>query len=106
LPATDLRGLHLPRTQRSAVYFKKEVKQYSEMNYEELGRYIRDLQQSGFDVVRLRVQLNKKLSFPMITLIMPCSPSRFHFRQPRKAPSLASRLRWESLWSIRWYRGC
>ena len=34
-------------------YFKKEVKQYNEMNYEELRRYIRDLQQSGFDVVRL-----------------------------------------------------
>ena len=51
-------------------YFKKEVKQYSEMNYAELRRYIRDLQQSGFDVVRLRVQLNKKLSFPLITLIM------------------------------------
>jgi LPS export ABC transporter permease LptF/LPS export ABC transporter permease LptG len=51
-------------------YFKKEVKQYSEMNYEELRRYIRDLQQSGFDVVRLRVQLNKKLSYPLITLIM------------------------------------
>ncbi len=54
----------------SPSYFKKEVKQYSEMNYEELRRYIRDLQQSGFDVVRLKVQLNKKLSFPMITLIM------------------------------------
>src|SRR5271166_4854561 len=51
-------------------YFKKEVKQYSEMNYEELRRYIGDLQQSGFDVVRLRVQLNKKLSYPLITLIM------------------------------------
>lgn len=52
------------------AYFKKEVKQYTEMNYEELRRYIRDLQQSGFDVVRLRVQLNKKLSYPLITLIM------------------------------------
>jgi LPS export ABC transporter permease LptF/LPS export ABC transporter permease LptG len=51
-------------------YFKKEVKQYTEMNYEELRRYIRDLQQSGFDVVRLRVQLHKKLSYPLITLIM------------------------------------
>jgi LPS export ABC transporter permease LptF/LPS export ABC transporter permease LptG len=51
-------------------YFKKEVKQYTEMNYEELRRYIHDLQQSGFDVVRLRVQLNQKLSYPLITLIM------------------------------------
>ncbi len=59
-----------PQLSEAPSYFKKEVKQYSEMNYEELHRYIRDLQQSGFDVVRLRVQLNKKLSYPLITLIM------------------------------------
>jgi lipopolysaccharide export system permease protein len=59
-----------PELPETPAYFKKEVKQYSEMNYEELRRYIRDLQQSGFDVVRLRVQLNKKLSYPLITLIM------------------------------------
>jgi LPS export ABC transporter permease LptF/LPS export ABC transporter permease LptG len=59
-----------PEFPETPAYFKKEVKQYSEMNYEELHRYIRDLQQSGFDVVRLRVQLNKKLSYPLITLIM------------------------------------
>jgi LPS export ABC transporter permease LptF/LPS export ABC transporter permease LptG len=52
------------------TYFKKEVKQSSEMNYEELRRYIRDLQQSGFDVVRLRVQLEKKFAFPSIALVM------------------------------------
>src|SRR5256712_54382 len=51
-------------------YFKKEVRQSSEMNYEELRRYIRDLQQSGFDVVRLRVQLYEKVAFPLITLVM------------------------------------
>jgi len=51
-------------------YFKKEIRQSSEMNYEELRAYIRDLQQSGFDVVRLRVQLQKKLAFPLITLVM------------------------------------
>jgi LPS export ABC transporter permease LptF/LPS export ABC transporter permease LptG len=59
-----------PSLPETPSYFKKEVKQYTEMNYEELHRYIRDLQQSGFDVVRLRVQLNKKLSYPLITLIM------------------------------------
>jgi len=59
-----------PELGEAPPYFKKEVKQYSEMNYEELHRYIRDLQQSGFDVVRLRVQLNKKLSYPLITLVM------------------------------------
>ncbi|HLV88106.1 MAG TPA: LPS export ABC transporter permease LptF [Candidatus Sulfotelmatobacter sp.] len=59
-----------PDLPETPSYFKKEVKQYTEMNYEELRRYIRDLQQSGFDVVRLRVQLNKKLSYPLITFIM------------------------------------
>jgi len=51
-------------------YFKKEVKQYSEMNFDELKAYIRELEQGGFDVVRLRVQLYRKLSFPLITLVM------------------------------------
>jgi LPS export ABC transporter permease LptF/LPS export ABC transporter permease LptG len=59
-----------PQLGEAPSYFKKEVKQYSEMNYEELRRYIRDLQQSGFDVVKLKVQLNRKLSYPLITLIM------------------------------------
>jgi LPS export ABC transporter permease LptG len=52
------------------TYFKKEVKQSSEMNYGELRQYIADLQRSGFDVVRLRVQLQKKLAFPLITFVM------------------------------------
>jgi LPS export ABC transporter permease LptF/LPS export ABC transporter permease LptG len=52
------------------AYFKKENSQSSEMNYDELGRYIRELQQSGFDVVKLRVQLHKKIAYPLITLVM------------------------------------
>jgi LPS export ABC transporter permease LptG len=52
------------------AYFKKEVKQSSEMNYEELKNYIKELQQSGFDVVKLRVQLQKKFAFPIITFVM------------------------------------
>lgn len=59
-----------PALPETPNYFKKEVKQYNEMNYTELRRYIRDLQQSGFDVVRLRMQLHEKLSYPLITLIV------------------------------------
>jgi lipopolysaccharide export LptBFGC system permease protein LptF len=51
-------------------YFKKEVRQSQEMSYPELSNYIHDLQHSGFDVVRLRVQLEKKVAFPLITLVM------------------------------------
>lgn len=52
------------------AYFKKEVKQSQEMNYRELAQYIHDLQQSGFDVVRLKVQLQKKFAYPVITFVM------------------------------------
>ena len=52
------------------TYFKKEVKQSQEMNYDELSGYIADLQQSGFDVVRLKVQLYKKIAYPVMTFVM------------------------------------
>jgi LPS export ABC transporter permease LptG/LPS export ABC transporter permease LptF len=59
-----------PELTEAPAYFKKEVKQSSEMSYDELRRYIHDLEQSGFDVVRLRVQLQKKIAYPLITLVM------------------------------------
>ncbi len=51
-------------------YFKKENRQSQEMSFGELDRYIHDLGQSGFDTMRLRVQLNRKLAYPIITLVM------------------------------------
>ena len=59
-----------PQLAEAPAYFKKEIKQSSEMSYEELRRYIHDLEKSGFDVVRLRVQLQKKIAYPLITLVM------------------------------------
>ncbi len=52
------------------AYFKKEERPSQEMSYDELTAYIHDLQQSGFDTTRLRVQLNRKLAYPLITLVM------------------------------------
>jgi len=52
------------------AYFTKKVEQSSEMNYQQLRSYIHELQQSGFDVVRLRVALQEKLAFPLSTFIM------------------------------------
>jgi lipopolysaccharide export LptBFGC system permease protein LptF len=40
------------------------------MNYQELDRYITELSASGVDVVPLRVSLARKLSFPLVTLIL------------------------------------
>jgi LPS export ABC transporter permease LptG/LPS export ABC transporter permease LptF len=51
-------------------YFKKESLQSQEMNFGQLERYIGDLQQSGFDTMRLRVQLYHKLAYPLVTIVM------------------------------------
>ncbi|GAC1422719.1 MAG: hypothetical protein NVSMB62_18650 [Acidobacteriaceae bacterium] len=59
-----------PEVREQPSYFKKEDKPSQEMSYGELDRYIDDLKQSGFDTVRLRVQLERKLADPAITLVM------------------------------------
>jgi LPS export ABC transporter permease LptG len=51
-------------------YFKKESLQSQEMNFGQLDRYIGDLRQSGFDTMRLRVQLWHKLSYPLVAIVM------------------------------------
>ena len=51
-------------------YFKKESVQSQEMNFGQLDRYIRDLRQSGFDTMRLRVALWHKLAYPLIAIVM------------------------------------
>lgn len=51
-------------------YFKKEERPSQEMSFRELSAYIRDLRQSGFDTMRLRVQLQHKLAYPLLTLVM------------------------------------
>jgi LPS export ABC transporter permease LptG/LPS export ABC transporter permease LptF len=59
-----------PEINEHPQYFKKEALLSSEMSFDELKAYIHDLSQSGFDTIRLRVQLNRKLANPVITLIM------------------------------------
>jgi LPS export ABC transporter permease LptG/LPS export ABC transporter permease LptF len=59
-----------PEITEGPQYFKREARQSQEMSFGELRRYIADLRQSGFDTKRLSVQLNVKLAFPLITLVM------------------------------------
>ena len=40
------------------------------MNFGQLERYIRDLRQSGFDTMRLRVALWHKLAYPLVAIVM------------------------------------
>lgn len=51
-------------------YFTKESWQSQEMNFSQLNDYIKDLRQSGFDTMRLRVALWHKLAYPLIAIVM------------------------------------
>ena len=59
-----------PEIKEQPSYFKKEDLQSQEMSFVELSHYISDLRQSGFDTMRLRVQLMRKIAYPTITLVM------------------------------------
>lgn len=60
-------------------YFKKEVKPSEQMSAFELRRYIADLRQSGFDVVRLSVQFYHKFSYPLIAFVVTLIGIPFSF---------------------------
>jgi LPS export ABC transporter permease LptG/LPS export ABC transporter permease LptF len=91
----DFRGLELagyrrftaeafPDLEEKPSYFRKEVKTSQQMSYPELRDYIRDLEQSGFDVVPLVVQLHKKFAFPLYALIMALIAAPFAFTVGRR----------------------
>jgi lipopolysaccharide export LptBFGC system permease protein LptF len=54
----------------SPEYFKKDSRGSSSMTVAELQRKIEDLQQSGFDVLDLKIQLQSKIAFPLTCLVM------------------------------------
>jgi LPS export ABC transporter permease LptG/LPS export ABC transporter permease LptF len=60
-------------------YFFRELKQDKQMNFHQLASYIRELQQSGFDTIRLQVQYEKKFSVPLFALIMALIAIPFAF---------------------------
>jgi LPS export ABC transporter permease LptG/LPS export ABC transporter permease LptF len=59
-----------PEVTETPAYFTREVRPSTEMSFGELARYIHSLRQSGFNTVPLRVQLNHKIAYPLITLVM------------------------------------
>ena len=51
-------------------YFKTDDPEPDRMSYEELNRHITQLRASGFHVVPYMVQLQRKIAFPFVPLIM------------------------------------
>lgn len=66
------------------AYFKKEVKPSEQMSARELSRYIDELRQSGFDVVRLMVQLHRKFSYPLVGFVIALIAVPFSFTSGTK----------------------
>lgn len=60
-------------------WFVKEEKEYKEMNFRELGDYIRELRASGLETTPLQVQYYKKFSVPLFALIMALLSIPFAF---------------------------
>lgn len=79
VPLTQFQVVTFPEFNEPPSYFLKEVKQDSQMNFQELDSYIRDLQQSGFNTVKLRVQFYRKFSVPLFALIMAMISIPFGF---------------------------
>lgn len=59
-----------PELTEPPAYFQKEVRESAQMNWRELGAYIAELRQSGFEVTPLLVQWHKKFAYPLMTGIM------------------------------------
>jgi LPS export ABC transporter permease LptG/LPS export ABC transporter permease LptF len=77
----DFRGgaATFPEITEEPGYFRKEVKLSQQMNFVELGDYIRQLSQSGLDTVKLQVQQQAKFSTPTFALILAMVSIPFAF---------------------------
>jgi LPS export ABC transporter permease LptG/LPS export ABC transporter permease LptF len=79
LPTKNFQATTFPELGETPDYFLKEALQDKQMNFRQLDRYIRDLQQSGFDTVRLQVQFYRKFSVPLFAAIMAIIAVPFAF---------------------------
>ena len=66
----DFLSTTFPEIHEAPDYFTKEDLEAQEMNFGQLEHYIHDLSQSGFDTMRLRVELWHKLAYPLVAVVM------------------------------------
>ncbi len=65
-------------------YFIKEVKEPSLMSYGELKRYTSEVEAMGFETTRFKVDLNSKVSFPFVSLVMTLLAIPFAFSMGKR----------------------
>lgn len=65
-------------------YFKSEERQTGSLRFRQLNEHIVSLEARGVDVAKLKVQLHKKVAFPLAPLVMTLVAMRFSFSFGRR----------------------
>jgi len=65
-------------------YFLKEWKEPSQMTYSELRKYTAEVEEMGFEASRFKVDLNTKISFPLVCFIMTLLGVPFAFSMGKR----------------------
>ena len=65
-------------------YFESEIRPPEQMRYSELKEYIGELRESGQPVPELQVELQNKIAFPVVSLVMALVGLPFAFRLGRQ----------------------
>ena len=60
-------------------YFRREAPESDTMRYDELKQHVVSLEKRGLDVTKLRVQLERKLAFPVVCIVMTLIGVPFSF---------------------------
>ena len=66
------------------TYFMREERASDTLSFGELREHIASLEKLGLDVTRLRVELHRKIAFPMVSLIMTMIGIPFAFVVARR----------------------
>src|SRR5215210_7968599 len=78
---TDDKIVRYPETPN---YFESEIRPPEQMRYSELKEYIDELRDSGQPVPELQVELQNKIAFPVVSLVMALVALPFAFRLGRQ----------------------
>ncbi len=70
--------------EEDSAYFVKEWKEPAQMSYQELKKYTAEVEGMGFETKRFRVDLQSKLSFPFVGLIMALLAVPFAFSMGKR----------------------
>jgi LPS export ABC transporter permease LptG/LPS export ABC transporter permease LptF len=86
LPRPAFREFAEARTREieAPTYFAREERESETMSFGELRSHIVTLEKLGLDVTRLRVELHRKIAYPMVSLIMTMIAIPFAFVVARR----------------------